>query len=158
MSSQFDASLVWNEAVGTDVLIKHHKTVEGWAMKPSALTNAKLHATRELERLVTSCNRIVWRAMPDDMRRPAEEERQALLNYLSEEDRTRLLNDAKAAAEQRVLVTEIEEAERQYLQQCAAEEAELARREAEASELAEFEAYDAAGKPARFETWRASRS
>ncbi len=157
MSSQFDASLVWNEAVGTDVLIKHHNTVEGWAMKPSALTNAKLHATRELERLVTACNRLVWRGMPDDMRQ-AEDERQALLSYLSEEDRTRLLNDAKAAAEQRVLVTEIEEAERQYLQQCAAEEAELVRREAEAREMAEFEAYDAAGKQSRFEAWRASRS
>jgi hypothetical protein len=157
MSNEFDASLVWNEAVGTDVLIKHHNTVEGWMTKPSALTNAKLHATRELERLVASCNRIAWRAMPAELRRPSEAERQELLSRLSGEDRDRLLHDARLAAEQRVLVTEIEEAEKQSLEQCRAEQVELARREAERLELAEFEVYDLAGKAERFEAWRALR-
>jgi hypothetical protein len=63
----------------------------------------------------------------------------------------------RLAAEQRSLVMRIEHAERQMAERIAAEEVEAARAHAEARELAEFEAFDAAGKAARFEVWRASR-
>lgn len=157
MSDQFDASLIWNEPVSAEVLADHLKTVEGWLTRPSALSNAKLHAERELGRLVSVCNRIAWGSVPAELRAPAPAEVAALLERLSAEDKQRLLDEARHAADQRDLVAKIAQAEAAYLEQVEAERAAMAEQEALHREWAEFEAFDAAGKQQRFETWRASR-
>jgi hypothetical protein len=157
MSDQFDASLIWSEPVSAEVLAEHQKTVEGWLMRPSALSNAKLHAERELGRLVSVCNRIAWGSVPAELRAPEAAEIAALLERLSPEDRQRLMDEARNAAGQRDLVAKIAEAEAAYLAQVEAERAVIAEQEALHQEWAEFEAFDEAGKQQRFEVWRASR-
>lgn len=158
MSVQFDVSLGYREAVSGEVITKQQDMVQHWAQMPSALANAKLHAQNELNRLITACNRAVWGGMPAEMRQPSPGEIDQVLQGLSDQDRATLLNNCRLAAEQRHLMMLIEAAESEQQQKLAAEEAALAAIEAEARERAEFEAIDAAGKDARFEAWRASRS
>ncbi|MBC8048601.1 MAG: hypothetical protein H7X92_00445 [Chitinophagales bacterium] len=156
MSTQFDASKGYHEALSNDILAQQQAAVEGWMERPSALANAHLHAQNELNRLVLACNRLAWGTLPDDTREPTGEETAALLQHLNAEDCQKLLRDMRLAAEQRSLVMRIEHAERQHAERLAAEQAEMARAEAEAQELAAFEAFDAAGRAARFEAWRAA--
>jgi hypothetical protein len=157
MTSQFDASLIHSDPISEDILAEQRQAVEHWVRMPSALANAKLHAENELQRLVLACNRLIWKAMPADNRKPAPQEVAQLLGQLSAEDRERLLRDAKLAAEQRHLVAQLAEVESAWLVRQQAEEAEKGEREAERLEIEEFEADDAAGKQKRFEAWRASR-
>jgi hypothetical protein len=157
MTSQFDASLVHDDPISEDILAEQRKAVEHWVRMPSALANAKLHAENELQRLVLACNRLVWKAMPAETRKPTPQEVAQLMEHLSAEDRERLKRDAKLATEQRHLVGQLAEVENAYLIRQQAEEAENAEREAMRLEIEEFEAYDAAEKQKRFEAWRASR-
>ena len=82
MSHEFDASLVCSEPVGPETLARQQADVENWLRMPSALSNAKLHAQRELEARVGVCNRLVWGYGPTPTRAPAEEEIGALLQSL----------------------------------------------------------------------------
>src|SRR5262245_36344090 len=157
MSEQFDASLIWSEAVGGDIAAEHDKTVEGLMARPNALANAKLHAERELGRLVSVCNRVAWGSVPAELRVPAAAEISALLERLSAEDRERLMKEARNAAGQRYLVAKMSAAEVQCLAQLEAEEAARAEEEVRYREWAEFEAFDEAEKMKRFEAWRAGR-
>jgi hypothetical protein len=157
MSNAFDASFICNEPLTADVLAEQQKTVEHWLTMPSALANAKLHAERELGRLVSACNRIAWGGLPPEQGKPNGQETSALLQRLGAEEREKLMRDSRLAAEQRHLLALIEEGEASWREQQRAEQEQLAQYEAEQEELAEFEAYDAAGKQARFEAWRAAR-
>jgi hypothetical protein len=157
VSAEFDASLVCSDPLNEEVLARHREEVEHCATMPSALANAKLHAERELGRLVAACNRLVWGAPSPGSRAPSSDETAALLQRLGPEDRERLLRDSRLASEQRQLLASMEEAETRLVDQLRAEETEMARQEAERLEFAEFEEYDAADKPRRFEAWRASR-
>ena len=157
MDDQFDASGVWDGAISDEAIADHRKKVEGWLMWPSALSNAKLHAERELDRLVKACNRIAWGAVPSTLRRPSPAESEALLGRLGADDREKLIREARHAAEQRGLLEKIAEAEAHYFLQLEAERIALSEEEARNQEWAEFEAYDAAGQQQRFEAWRASR-
>lgn len=158
MSAEFDASLTCSDPIRSEILAEHRRLVENWAKMPSALANAKLHAERELQRLFNACNRIAWgAASASGGRSPNAQEIAELLNRLRPEERERLLRDSQLAAEQRHLIGLMELAERQYLEQMKAEQDELAQQEVQRLELEEFELYDAAGKQARFEAWRASR-
>ena len=157
MSDQFDASQIWMEPVSSDVIAGHQKTVEGWLARPSALANAKLHAERELGRIISVCNRIAWGSIPTELRTPAAAEATALLERLSVEDRERLMKEARQGAEQRDLIARIAEAEAQYSAQLEAEAAARAEEAALQQEWAEFEAFDNAEKMKRFDAWRASR-
>lgn len=158
MSEQFDASQAWSEAVSGDVAAEHQRTVDGLMARPSALANAKLHAERELGRLVSVCNRIAWGAVPAELRAPAPAETAALLERLSAEDRERLMKEARNAAGQRDLVAKMAIGEAHCMAQLEAEEAARAEEQALYAEWAEFEAFDEAGKMLRFEAWRAARS
>ena len=156
MANEFDASLVWSEPVGGEILAAQQSNVDELRKRPNALANAKLHAERELERAITVCNRLVWGAMPADLRAPSPRETEELLGRLGAEDRDKLMREARQAAEQRALVGAMREAEQACLAEMQAEQEELAAHEAERRELEAFEAYDAAGKATRFEAWRAS--
>jgi len=158
MSEEFDASLVYTDPVGEEVLAEQDRTVAQLMLRPNALANAKLHSENELRRLIAACNRLAWRSVPADLRQPAPEEAAALLERLTADEREKLMTDARATAEQRLLVVRMQEAHEQALAQMQADQAELAQRQEEAQDLAEFEAFDAAGKEARFQAWRASRA
>jgi hypothetical protein len=157
MSNEFDASFASNDPISTEIIAQQRKDVESWSTMSSALANAKLHAQNELQRLVSACNRLAWGAIPAVMGVPTGGETALLLERLGAEDRERLIRESRLAAEQRHLIAQIDEAERQQLERQKAEQDELAKREAEQRELAEFEAYDAAEKHKRFEAWRASQ-
>lgn len=157
MSEEFDASLIYSAPVSADVVAKQSETVENLMLRPNALANAKLHAENELKRLVNSCNRLAWRYVPADLRAPSEEETAALLGKLEQEDRHKLIHDSQQAAEQRVLVVQMQDAYERCMAQMQAEQAEYAQREVEAQLRAEFEAIDEAEKENRFQTWRAAR-
>ncbi len=157
MTSQFDASLIHSEPLSEDVLNAHRREAESAMRMPSALANAKLHAENGLKRFAAACNRLVWRDAPTDLRAPTPEETAWLLEQLRPDDRDRLIRDARLAAEARHLVSVLVEAERRVFAAQQTQALEQARREAERRELDEFEAYDAAEKPKRFEAWRAAR-
>jgi hypothetical protein len=158
MSNEFDAGLAYSGAISSEVLAQQAKELESCKKMPSALANAKLHAVRELERLVNACNRLAWGYDATyGERAPTAEELAQLLGRLSPEDQEKLTRDSRLAAEQRHLIAQMESAERELLARAQAEEEEAAKREAEQQELAEFEAYDAAGKQQRLEAWRAAR-
>jgi hypothetical protein len=158
MSQEFDASQICEEPLSAEVLAMHERTIEHLMQKPGALANARLHAANEMQRIVNVCNRLAWRSVPADLRKPSAEEAAALLERLSPEDREKLLGESRAGAAQRLLLARIEEAQAGYEAQLRAEAEEAARRDAEAAERAEFEAFDAAGKEERFQAWRAARA
>ncbi len=158
MSEEFDATLVYQDPVGEEVHNEQIRTVEHLMQRPNAMANAKLHAENELRRLIASCNRLAWRSVPSDLRPPSPEEANALLERLSPEDRSKLIHDARLAAEHRFLVTRIQEAYAQCLAEIEAEQVELAHHEEEERARAEFEALDAAGKEERYQTWRAGKA
>lgn len=137
MSSEFDASLVWDEPVGDDVLAEQAREVERLMRMPNAFANARLHAQNEMRRLVSVCNRLAWRSVPADLRAPTAEEKAALLERLTAEDREKLMNDAQLTARQRQLVARMEEAYEQSLNQT----------EAEPSEQDQFDASLICGEP-----------
>ena len=156
MASEFDASLVWNEPVGAAILAAQQSNVDELRKRPNALANARLHAERDLAHAIRVCNRLAWGAVPDDRRAPSAAEVEELLGRLSAEDRDKLMREARQAAEQRLLVVAMLEAEQACLADMQAEQEERAAHEAERLELEAFEAHDAAGKAARFEAWKAS--
>lgn len=158
MSEEFDASLVYTDPVSEEVHARQNEAVEQLILRPNALANAKLHAENELRRLIAACNRLAWRSVPADLRQPSPEEANALLERLSQEDRHKLMNDARLAAEQRFLVVRMQEAHERCQAQMQAEREDLSIREKEARERVEFEAFDAAGKEERFQAWRAARA
>jgi hypothetical protein len=157
MSGQFDVSLGYMEEIDAEAIARHRQMVEHWELMPSALANAKLHAVNELNRLVLACNKSFWGGLPADMRGPEREEMARLLQGLTPEAADELLKNCRLAAEQRRLVTLIEQAEARYLARQEEERRAQLQSEAEARLRAEFEAHDAAGKEARFEAWRISR-
>ena len=111
MSSQFDASYAFTGQVAEDVQMAHHQEVERSANMPGKLANAKLHANNELQRWVTSCNRLVWGQVTGPLRQPSREELAWLFEQLNPEYRERLLNESRMAAEARYLVELLEAAE-----------------------------------------------
>jgi len=157
MSNEFDASRIHPEPEAEALPPDLRNAVESAKRMPSAFANAKLHGVNELRRLVQSCNRLAWGAQPADLRAPSGEEAEALLAALAPDTREKLLAEAKLAAEQRRFVGILDVIEQEVAAQKAAEQADRARYEAEQREIAEFETFDAAGKPARFEAWRAAR-
>lgn len=124
MSSEFDASLVWDEPVSEDVLTRQAQQIERLMQMPNAFANARLHAQNEMRRIISVCNRIAWRSVPEELRAPAPEERAALLERLSAEDRDKLMSEARLAASQRILIERMEEAYERYLAQLQAEPAD----------------------------------
>jgi hypothetical protein len=120
MSSEFDASLVWDEPVSDDVVADQTRSVERLMQMPNAFANARLHAQNEMRRLTSVCNRLAWRSVPADLRAPTPEEKAALLERLSVEDREKLLNESRLAARQRILVAQMEAAYEQSLAQTQA--------------------------------------
>lgn len=157
MSHAFDASLAGAGPVSEEAQARQRREVEGWERMPSALANAKLHAQRELERLVGSCNRLAWGYGAFERRAPEAGEVAELFGRLGAEGSGRFGEACRQANEQRHLIVLIEEAERRYAEQLRREQIEMTRIEAEKQEWAAFEAYDAAGKQARFAAWRAQR-
>lgn len=157
-TEEFDASLVHTDSVGEEVLAEQSRMVEQLMARPNALANAKLHAENELHRLVVACNRIAWRSMPAEARQPSPEEINTLLERLEQENRHKLMHDAKLAAEQRFLVVKLQEAHERCQVELAAEQEEHARQKQLAQEWAEFEAYDEQDKEARFEAWRSAKA
>jgi hypothetical protein len=123
-----------------------------------AMGNARLHVQNELQRIVNIANRLAWRYVPAELRAPAPEEKAALLERLSEEDRAKLLKEARSAVAQRRFVIRIHEAYELCMAQLQAAQAEQESQERAAQEWAEFEAYDEATKAERFQMWRASRT
>ncbi len=121
MSDEFDASLVWDEPVSDEVAAEQGRSVERLMQMPNAFANARLHAHNEMRRLVSVCNRLAWRSVPADLRAPTPEEKAALLERLSAEDREKLLNESRLAAKQRILIVQMEEAYEQSLAQAQAE-------------------------------------
>ncbi len=157
MSGQFDASFAYTGPIIDGAQATQAQEVEHLMAMPGKLANAKLHASNELQRWVLSCNRLVWGEMPAELRTPSQDEISALLSQLSPENRERLLKELQLAAEQRNLVGLLEAAEGEAHARQQAQEAEAARAEAELAEWEAFETYDATGKHARFEAWRAAR-
>jgi hypothetical protein len=139
MTSQFDVSFAYAGPISAEVQTAHTSEIEHLMSMPSKLANARLHANNELQRWVLACNRLAWGSMPAEARQPAPGEVAALLDRLSPENRERLLKESQLAAEARNLVALL-----------SAAETGRALRE-------EFEAFDAAGKEARFQAWRAGR-
>jgi hypothetical protein len=139
MTSQFDVSFAHTGPISVEVQTEHASEIERLMMMPSKLANATLHANNELQRWVLACNRLVWGGMPSEARQPAPAEIAALLDRLSPENRERLLKESQLAAEARNLVALL-----------SAAQAGRALRE-------EFEAFDTAGKEARFQAWRGGR-
>jgi hypothetical protein len=121
VNSEFDASLVWDEPVDDNVLTEQGQEVERLMQMPNAFANARLHAQNEMQRLISVCNRVAWRSVPADLRAPTPEEKTALLERLSTEDREKLMNESRIAARQRLLIARLEEAHEQYLAQLQAE-------------------------------------
>jgi hypothetical protein len=140
MISQFDASFTYTGPILAEVQAAHTSEIEQLKLMPSKLANAKLHANNEVQRWVLSCNRLVWGAMPANAHQPTQGEIAALLEQLSPEKCERLLKESQMAAEARHLFDLLSAAEAGWVLQ------------------EEFEAYDAAGKEARFQAWRAGRS
>jgi hypothetical protein len=175
MTSQFDASFAYTGPIRDEVRAEHANEVERSMFMISKLANAKLHANNELQRWVLACNRLVWGAMPAELREPSQGEIASLLEQLSPETRERLLNESRLAAEARNLVAllsaaELEAHARIEAQQAEeakalseeqarleAQQAELRRAEARRAILEEFETHDAAGRAARFQAWCAER-
>jgi hypothetical protein len=175
MSSQFDASYAFTGPIREEVQMAHQQEVEHSAHMPGKLANAKLHANNDLQRWVTSCNRLVWGQVTGSLRQPSREEIAWLMEQLNPEYRERLLSESRMASEARHLVEMLEAAEVEAQARLAAQRAEDARMQAEAharmqaqrvhearsqSERqlwAEFEAYDDTQKEARFQAWRAAR-
>ncbi|MBX2804805.1 MAG: hypothetical protein KTR19_02440 [Hyphomicrobiales bacterium] len=121
MSSEFDATLISEEPVSDDVLAEQRQEIERLMRMPNAFANARLHAQNEMRRLISVCNRIAWRSVPADLRAPTAEEKAELLARLSSEDRDKLMNEARLAVRQRMLIAQIEEAYEHYLAQLQAE-------------------------------------
>jgi hypothetical protein len=121
MDEEFDACLVWDEPISDDVLAEQDRQIERLMQMPNAFDNARLHAQNEMRRLISVCNRLAWRSVPKDLRAPSAEEKAALLERLSPEDREKLMHEARLAAQQRVLIVRLEEAHEQYLAQLQAE-------------------------------------
>ena len=121
MSSEFDASLVCDEPVSAEVVAEQARSVERLMQMPNAFANARLHAQNEMRRLISVCNRLAWRSVPADLRAPAPEEKAALLERLSAEDREKLMSESRLAARQRILIVQMEAAHEQYLAQLQAE-------------------------------------
>jgi hypothetical protein len=136
MTSQFDASFAYTGPISAEIEAAQAREIGHLRAMPGKLANAALHANNELNRWVIACNRLVWGGMPADARRPAPGEIAALLGQLPPENRERLLRESQLAAEARNLV------------------ALLAEAETEAALREEFEAFDLAGKEARFQAWR----
>jgi len=157
MSQQFDASQIHTEPLDSRTLAQQDRELEDLKQRPIGLSNAKLHAERDLEGLTAVCNRIAWGGMPSRMRKPEPDEIGALLEDLNEEDRDKLMDQAMLAAAQRHWLYRLEEAEQQHLAEAKADKEQRAQAEAEAREWAEFEAHDAAGKQKRFRQWRAAK-
>jgi hypothetical protein len=157
MSGEFDASLVWSDPVSTEVSAAQERTVGDLMLRPNALINAKLHAERELERLIMACSKAAWGTVYADRREPTAPEVAELLGRIEGEDREKLLENARLAAEQRQLVAAMQDAETRYLAEFQAEQEQLAAQQAERLEWEEFEAFDAAGQAERFAAWRAAR-
>jgi len=157
MTDQFDASRIHDDPPAADTLAEQDRELEELKRRPIGLSNARLHAERDLGGLTAVCNRIAWGGMPSDMRAPTPEETAALLDSLSHEDREKLLEQARLAGTQRYWLLRLKEAEQQHLAEASAEEQQRAQAEAEAQEWAEFEAYDEAGKQERFRQWRAAK-
>jgi hypothetical protein len=157
MPEPFDAGRIHADPPDPETLAAQDRELESLEARPIGLSNAKLHAERDLEGYTAICNRIAWGDMPSEMRAPAPDEVTALLESLSEDDREKLLDQARLASAQRHWLARLEEAEQQHLAQARADEEQRARAEAEAREWAEFEAYDAAGKQERFKQWRAAK-
>jgi hypothetical protein len=139
MTSQFDASFIYTGEISAEMQAAQAREIEQLMIMPGKLANAMLHANNELQRWVLACNRLVWGGMPADPREPAAAEIRALLEQLPLENRERLLMESQRAAEARNLV------------------ALLSAAQAEAILREEFEAFDLAGKEARFQTWRSGR-
>jgi hypothetical protein len=158
MSEEFDASQLFNDEPISEALIgEQERIIEELMQRPNALSNARLHAQNELLRIINRANRIAWRSVPPDLRAPSPDEKTALLQRLSDEDREKLLTDAHRAVGQRRFVQRIEDAYHQCMAQLQAEQEALAQHEEQAQLWAEFEAFDEAGKAARFEAWWAAR-
>ncbi|MEJ2125116.1 MAG: hypothetical protein P8Y67_05345 [Alphaproteobacteria bacterium] len=156
--NDFDASLVYDEPVGAEIVDEQVNMMGLLVEMPSAFENAQRHAESDLQRLVQTCNDLVWRGMPADMRAPTAEEKAALLERLSPDDQERLMRNSQLVAQQRSLLNVMKELSQQHTARLMAEQAAAAEREAHALLRAEFEEYDAAGKEQRFEEWLASRT
>jgi len=157
MSEPFDASRIHTDPPDHETLAAQDRELDVLKQRPISLSNARLHADRDLEGLTTICNRIAWGDMPADMREPAPDEITALLEGLSADDRDKLMEHARQAALQRHWLNRLEQAEQEHLAEVKADEEQRAQAEAEAKEWAAFEAYDAAGKEERFRQWRAAK-
>ncbi|WP_088346387.1 MULTISPECIES: hypothetical protein [Rhodomicrobium] len=157
MSSEFDASQVSDEPIGADILADHDRTIESLVLRPNALANAKLHAENEMQRIVNVCNRLAWGSVPSELRAPDAGEKAALLARLSPEDTEKLMRESRLGTAQRALLARMADAQHHTLAQLQAERDEMAQREIEALEWAQFEAEDAAGKEQRYHAWRAAR-
>lgn len=154
MSSQFDASLIENGPLNGEVMAAQRDNVMHLMQRPNALANAKLHAERDLPRLIMMCNRTAWgTGYPSDTRAPSPEEAAELLASLDPEKRAKFEDDLRVLAEQRNLVALMIEAEAQCAALMQAAEEEYARQQAEAQMRADFEAYDDATKEQRFAAW-----
>jgi hypothetical protein len=158
MSNPFDASLIDGGPVSAEMLAEQDRKIADLMQRPNALANARLHAEQHMARLVRHCNRTAWGTVTSESRGPTQEEAAALLDRLSQEDRDKLLGEARAAAEQRTLLAKMEEAQQRTLSQMEAEQVEAARHSAAIQERTEFEAYDAATKEERFQAWRTARN
>jgi len=157
MPDQFDASRIHDALLDADTLAEQSRELEQLKQRSIGLTNARLHAERDLEGLTAVCNRMAWGGMPGEMRPPTPEETAALLDSLSREDRDKLMEQARLASAQRHWLSRLRQAEQQHLAEASAEEQQRAKAEAEAQEWAAFEAHDAAEKDERFRQWRALR-
>lgn len=159
MTTEFDASQICNdEPMSEGAVAEQERLIEQLMDRPMAMGNARLHVQNELQRIVNVANRLAWRYVPAELRAPTPEEKAKLLDGLGEEDRAKLLKEARSAVAQRRFVVRIEQAYEECMAQIHAEQAELANQEREAREWAEFEAYDEATKAERFQIWRASRA
>ena len=158
MSNPFDASLIDGGPVSAEMLAEQDRKIADLMQRPNALANARLHAEQHMARLVRHCNRTAWGTVTSESRGPTQEEAAALLDRLSQEDRDKLLGEARAAAEQRTLLAKMEEAQQHTISRLEAEQVEAARHGAATQERAEFEAYDAATKEERFQAWRTARN
>lgn len=158
MSTEFDVSQMCNdEPMSEGAIAEQERLIEQLMTRPNALANARLHAQNEVLRIINIANRLAWRSVPADLRAPAPEEKAALLERLSPEDREKILKEARSAVAQRRFAARIEEAYQQCMAQLQAEQEQHAHQEQAAREWAEFEAFDEATKGQRFEAWRASR-
>lgn len=157
MTNPFDASLIDCGPVSAEALAEQDRKVAELMQRPSALANARLHADQHMARLIRHCNRTAWGTIASEPRAPTPEEAATLLERLDAENREKLLADARAAAEQRILLAKMDEARQHTLSRLEAEQVEAARHDAAAQEWAAFEAHDAATKAERFEAWRAAR-